>query len=37
MRIFVDFKNWGEAEVFKHKDLRAWPLSYLEDGGILIL
>ena len=29
MRILVNFKNLGEAEVFKHYDLSAWSLSYL--------
>ena len=33
----MDFKNRGEAEVFKHKDPRAWSLTYLENGGIFIL
>ena len=33
----MDFKNQGKAEIFKHKDLRARSLSYLENGGIFIL
>ena len=33
----MDFKNRGEAEVFKHEDPRAWSLTYLENGGIFIL
>ena len=37
MRIFVDFKNRGEAEVFKHEDPSARSLSYLENGGVFIL
>ena len=37
MRIFMDFKNRGEAKVFKHKDPRAWSLTYLENGGVFIL
>ena len=31
----MDFKNRGEAKVFKHKDTRAWSLSYLENGVYL--
>ena len=31
------FKNRGEAEVFKHKDLRAWSLIYSENGDVFIL
>ena len=31
-RILMDFKNWGEAKVFKHQDLSAWSLSYLKNG-----
>ena len=34
--IFVDFKNRSEAEAFKHKDTRARPLTYLENGGVFI-
>ena len=30
----MDFKNQGEAEVFKHEDLRAWSL---KNGGVCIL
>ena len=32
--ILLDFKNWGDAEVFKHKDPRVsvWSLHYLENG-----
>ena len=30
----MDFKNQGEAEVFKHEDPRAWSL---ENEGIFIL
>ena len=37
MRIFVDFKNRGKAEVFKHEDPGAWSLTYLENGGVFIL
>ena len=33
----MDFKNRGEAEVFKHEDPRAWSLTYLENGGVFIL
>ena len=36
MSIFVDFKNRGEAEVFKHEDMRAWSLTDLENGGVFI-
>ena len=36
MSIFVDFKSQGEANVFKHKDTRAWSLTYLENGGVRI-
>ena len=32
----MDFKNQSEAEVFKHEDLRAWCLTYLENGRIYI-
>ena len=35
MRILVDFKNWGEAEVFKHEDPSVQSLSYLENGAYL--
>ena len=27
----MHFKNQGEAEVFKHEDLRAWSLTYFEN------
>ena len=37
MRIIVDFKNQGEAKVFKHKDPRARSLTHLENGDIFIL
>ena len=33
----MDFKNRGEAEVFKHEDTRARSLTDLENGGIFIL
>ena len=33
----MDFKNRGEAEVFRHEDLRAQSLTYLENGGVFIL
>ena len=33
----MDFKNRGEAEVFKHEDQSARSLSYLENGGVIIL
>ena len=33
----MDFKNRGEAEVFKHEDLSARSLSYLENGGVFIV
>ena len=33
----MDFKNRGEAEVFKHEDPRARSLTYLENGGVFIL
>ena len=33
----MDFKNRGEAEVFKHEDPRAWSLTYLENWGVFIL
>ena len=33
----MDFKNRGEAEVFKHEDPSARPLSYLENGGVFIV
>ena len=32
-----DFKNRGEAEVFKHEDPSARSLSYLENGGVFIV
>ena len=33
----MDFKNRGEAEVFKHEDPRVRSLTYLENRGIFIL
>ena len=33
----MDFKNRGEAEVFKHEDPRAWSLTYSENGDVFIL
>ena len=32
--IFMDFKNRGKDEVFKHKDSRVRSLSYLENGRL---
>ena len=37
MRIFVNFKNRGKAEVFKYEDLRAQSLTYLENRDTFIL
>ena len=31
----MDFKNQGEAEVFKHEDTRAQSLTDLENGVYL--
>ena len=33
----MDFKNRGEAKVFKHEDPRARSLTNLENGGVFIL
>ena len=33
----MDFKNQGEAEVFKHEDPKVWSLTYLENGDVFIL
>ena len=33
----MDFKNQGEAKVFKHKVPRARSLTYLENGGAFAL
>ena len=32
----MDFKNRGEAEVFKHEDTRARSLTDLENGGVFM-